>query len=907
MENFTDFFKKVEEKWQRIWEEKGVYQPEVDESKPKFFMTVPYPYVSGLLHLGSAYTYTRGDFIARYKRLRGYNVLWPQGWHLTGSPIVSRSYRLKMGDKKIIEDLISDGIPESDFKKLENPEGWAIYFMNLNREAFKKFGYSIDWRRELYTTYLNPWYDKFVKWQYRKLKEKNLITKGSHPVILDSKLKIVIGDHDRPDEYAGISYQEGIIIKFPLENKLGDIEGIFLPCFTLRSETIYGVTNIWINPSGKYVLAKVNSEYWILPNTIILEELRAQKFNVEIIREVSAEELIGKNAINPITKDKIPILPAKFVDIEIGTGIVMSVPSDAPYDYIALLDLTKDQEYSKIAEDCLRKMKPLFRLEGYSEFPARDIVEKLEIKSQEDRDKLEKATKEIYNKEFYNGIAREIYGKYAGKKVFEFKEEFEKEIIEEKIAVRYYTLPIRFVSRYNNKVIVGIVEDQWFLKYSDIEWKKLAHECVDGMFIYPENLKKVFHEYIEWYKDWACTHQKELGSTLPWDEKWTLESLSDSTLYTAFYTIYNLIKKIDPEKIGDDLFDYVFLGKGNKEELIRKYGEIIEEMRREFLYWYPVDIRTSGKDLIGNHFIFYIFHHTAIFPKELWPKGIIINGWVLTDGKKMSKSLGNYVSMKDAYEKYSVDALRFLIAYSGNSGLDDANLELSKVENAERYLMEWYSFCINNYNKGRVSEKLPVDLWFERVLYEKIKVIEMEYERLNMRNVINSIYDIDNSYKWYIKRCGEPHRDVINKYIIVKSIVLYPIVPHIVSEILERIGLDPLNPSWPYVEEVKDFENLDKREEYIRKIRDDISKILEIIRIEKPKKIKIIVARKEKYRNLKENYFIRNQEEELNILKDAATTISKEFYCDVDIDIEEKSSEEKSKKALPGKPAIIVI
>jgi len=900
MDNPVDFFKKIEEKWQRIWEERRVYEPKVDESKRKFFITVPYPYMSGLLHLGNAYTFTRGDFLARYKRLKGYNVLWAQGWHLTGSPIVSKAYRLKNRDEKIINDLKSDGIPESDFEQLKTPDGWAMYFMKINREIFKKFGYSIDWRRELYTTYLNPWYDKFVKWQYKKIREMGLITKGSHPVILDSKLKIVIGDHDRPDEYAGISYQEGLIIKFYLEK-----EKIILPCFTLRPETIYGVTNIWINPSSKYVLAKVNDELWIIPNTIVIEELKEQKFNVEVVREINTGELIGRYVINPITNKRVPILPAKFVDPEIGTGIVMSVPSDAPYDYIALLDLTRDKEYSETAKECLKNMISLFILEGYSEFPAKDIVERMNIQSQEEKDKLEKATKEIYNKEFYEGVAREIYGKYAGKKVFEFKDEFEKELIERGIAIRYYTLPIRFISRYNNKVIVGIVEDQWFLRYSDPKWKEKAHKCIDKMFLYPENLRKMLHDYVDWYRDWACTHQRELGSALPWDEKWTLESLSDSTIYPALYTIYHLIKQIPPEKIEDDLFDYVFLGKGDKEKLIERYGEIIEEMRKEFKYWYPVDIRTSGKDLIGNHFIFYIFHHVAIFPEEFWPKGIIINGWALSEGKKMSKSLGNYISMKDAYERYGADVIRFLLAYAGNSGFDDANIEISKANKVIEYLIEWYNFSINNYNKGRDDNKTSVDIWFEGFLYKKLKEIEEEYEKLNMRNVINLVYELDNTYKWYIKRINIPHKDIINKYIIIKSIVLYPVIPHIISEILERIGIDPLNIKWPEIKEIEGFEELEKREGYIMKLRDDIIKILEILEINKPNIIKIIVARKEKYNEYGET-FINNQEKEIEILKDAIDMLKREFNCEVYIEAEESSNEEKAKKAFPSKPAIVI-
>ncbi|MGB9674585.1 MAG: class I tRNA ligase family protein, partial [Nanopusillaceae archaeon] len=146
-----NLFREVEKKWQKIWEEKRVFESNANENKKKVFLTAPYPYMSGLLHLGHALTFSRIEFYARYKRLKGYNVLFPVAFHITGSPIVSKSMRLKEGDKKIIEDLKSDGIPEKDFEKLKTPEGWALYFMEYARKALKGMGYSIDWRREFYT------------------------------------------------------------------------------------------------------------------------------------------------------------------------------------------------------------------------------------------------------------------------------------------------------------------------------------------------------------------------------------------------------------------------------------------------------------------------------------------------------------------------------------------------------------------------------------------------------------------------------------------------------------------------------------------------------------------------------------------------------------------------------------
>jgi Leucyl-tRNA synthetase len=228
-----------------------------------------------------------------------------------------------------------------------------------------------------------------------------------------------------------------------------------------------------------------------------------------------------------------------------------------------------------------------------------------------------------------------------------------------------------------------------------------------------------------------------------------------------FYNIYGILyncssnKNIDPDKIEDDLFDYIFLNKGNGEEIIRKYGDIVKKMKEEFEYWYPVDLRSSGKDLIPNHLSFFIFHHVAIFDRKYWPRGIAINGYAVDAlGRKMSKSLGNYISLRDALRKYSADILRFIIAMSANSSYDDAKIDLNKSEFVMKYLISFYNYSIENYNKYKEYEKSYIDLWFENKLNKLAKEIEDEYEKLNYMNVINKIFELDNSFEWYLKRAS---------------------------------------------------------------------------------------------------------------------------------------------------------
>ena len=195
-------FKEVERKWQKIWKENHVFEPKVEEGKPKFFLTVPYPYTSGPLHIGHGRTNVIGDIIARYKRLSGYNVLWPMAFHVTGTPVLAISDSIKRGDKKVIE-MYKDYVRifEKDEKKVEEivksfvePKNVAEYFASKISQDFDRLGLSIDWRRKFYT--MEKFYNKFVEWQYYKLNDLGLITKGRHPVLYSPIDESAVGEDD---------------------------------------------------------------------------------------------------------------------------------------------------------------------------------------------------------------------------------------------------------------------------------------------------------------------------------------------------------------------------------------------------------------------------------------------------------------------------------------------------------------------------------------------------------------------------------------------------------------------------------------------------------------------------------------------------------------------------------------
>ena len=134
--------KQIEEKWQAEWEKAGVFEADPDPKKEKFMVTFPYPYMNGPLHVGHAFTATRVDVYARFKRMQGYNVLWPWAWHWTGQPLLGASERVSKGDEDFIRVLKEiDGVPEKELRKFVDPLYMAQYYTNEGRMAAKRIGF----------------------------------------------------------------------------------------------------------------------------------------------------------------------------------------------------------------------------------------------------------------------------------------------------------------------------------------------------------------------------------------------------------------------------------------------------------------------------------------------------------------------------------------------------------------------------------------------------------------------------------------------------------------------------------------------------------------------------------------------------------------------------------------------
>lgn len=814
-------FKKIEQKWQKRWEEEKIFEANVDPKKKKFFVTFPYPYVNGAPHIGAGFTNFRVDTYARFKRMQGFNVLYPQGFHATGEPILGAIERLNQNDPVQINTFETFGATDKDMKNFveHGPEFVAKYWMKRWIEDLKLGGFSVDWRRTFITTTMTPTYSRFIEWQYNTLRKKGYVIQGTHPVIWCPHCQSPTGDHDRL-KGEGESPIDHIIIKFRLDS------GEILPCGTLRPETVYGVTNIWVNPDIEYVKARVDKEVWITSDEAA-KKLKDQLKKVEIVGKIKGKDLVGKNVENPILKNKVPILPAEFVDPNSATGIVMSVPAHAPYDYQALVDLKSDIE-----------MISIIKVPDFGEFPAKEACEAKGVKSQKDRKKLDEATSIVYKKEFHRGILKSNCGEYAGLKVSECKEKLSKEFIRKGIADVMWETTAPVVCRCNTPNHVKILEKQWFLKFSDPEWKKKAKKCIKQMKFYPEEVRVQFENTVDWLKDKACTRKTGLGTPLPWDKEWIVETLSDSVIYMAYYTIARIInrEKTPAEKLTDEVFDYIFLGKGNAKQLSKEVGlseKLIENMRKEFEYFYPVDLRNSGKDLVQNHLTFHIFHHVAIWDNpKYWPKAIGVNGYVNISGAKMSKSKGNFIPLRDLIQEQSADLVRINIVAS-NEGLDDADWRDESVD-VYKSRIQFLNELILELKNAKRKKIDDMDLYLTSKMQMHIKNATDNYEMMNFRSATqNALFEFINDMKWYVNRCGgikNCNRKVLTDALSVVLKLITPLTPHVCEELWKRLDNKEFISlsSWPESKGSLIDKNVLELEDIFKKTIEDLNQVIKL-------------------------------------------------------------------------------
>lgn len=864
---------------------------DVDSKQGKFFCTFPYPYMNGVLHLGHAFTLAKCDFAARYHKLKGDKVLFPFAFHCTGMPICAAATRLKRelelygcppvfpvevaapvevkkapakgkGKKKKgggksakkkstkkwqWDILVEVGVPVELIPKFVDAKFWLNYFPPIAKEHLKEFGLMTDWRRSFITTDENPYYNRFVEWHFNTLKKKGKVVFGNRAAVFSPVDDQPCADHDRGSG-EGFGPQEYTIIHLELQqpypaalqtilddNKDKNFSGkVILPAATLRPETMYGQTNAFLKPDGNYgVFMMASGDLFVCSKRSALnmayQNLAVTRGKPDQWGSLTGAKLIGSKIKAPLCQyDSVYLLPLFTIKMGKGTGVVTSVPSDAPDDWAGLTDIQKKpalcEQYGIDIED-LKTYNAVGIIDtpGLGSTPAVDLCIKLKVQSQNDTAKLASIKDQVYLKGFTDGVM--IVGEFKGQAVRDVKPVIKKQLIDQGLATVYFEPEGLVMSRTGNECVVAY-SDQWYLSYGEKSWKiPVKDHIINTLETYNKKAQFEFEAKVDWLKERACSRQFGLGTLLPWDKQYVVESLSDSTIYMSYYTIAHLLQGgvlngqetgpsgVTPEQLTDEVWNYIFLNKQNP-TFKAEWGiaqTTLDEMKRSFEFWYPLDLRVSGKDLIGNHLTMSVYNHAAIWDEqpEMWPRSFFTNGHLMINAEKMSKNTGNFITLEAALKKFGVDATRLALADAGDT-LEDANFDEGFANTIILKLTKEWSFVTENYDAeaaAAMGDATEYKLYSERVFDNAINFAMNEADdamsKMNFHGAVSSgFYALVNSKDTYrfAATDGKLNPKLVKKYVESLALILAPFCPHFAEKIWRTVlkqDSSVIRASWP--------------------------------------------------------------------------------------------------------------
>ncbi|XP_015775131.1 PREDICTED: leucine--tRNA ligase, cytoplasmic-like isoform X2 [Acropora digitifera] len=833
--------KDIEAQMQKRWTESKVFETDSvppgspEAKKEKFFVTFPYPDMNGRLHLGHAFTISKAEFAVGYHRLKGKRCLFPFGFHCTGMPIKACADKLKYemndygfppkfpeeGKKNESKHMKSKvaaktggltyqweimqtlGLEDEEIRKFAGSHDyWLQYFPPLTKSDLQSLGLKVDWRRTFVTSDVNQFYDSFVRWHFWTLKDGGKVKFGKKFTIFSPKDGQPCMAHEResgedvaPQEYTGIKMK----ICEPFGGKLSALSGknVFLVAATLRPETMYGQTNCWVHPEIKYIAFESNIKDEVYISTrraarnMSFQEFTPEQGVVNELLELSGQDIVGIPLNAPLTAHSVVYtLPMLTIKEDQGTGIVTSVPSDSPDDYAALRDVKNKKAFREkygITDEMILPYEPIpiIRVPGYGDLCAAKACDDLKIKSQNDKDLLTEAKELTYKKGFYEGTI--IVGEYAGQKVEDVKKLLQKKMIDEGEARIYMEPDGKAISRSADECVVALC-DQWYLDYGDESWKNLAREALKDLNTYSDETRRNFEATLDKMQEHACSRSHGLGTRLPWDKQYLIGNLSDSTIYNAYYTVAHLLQQgpFDGSAGGP-------LG--------------ISKLRQEFQYWYPVDLRVSGKELVPNHLTYFIYNHCTVWSKEKdkWPQSIRANGFMLLNSKKMAKSTGNFLTLKAAVDKFSADGVRLALADAGDTAEGDVNFVEEELDCGILRLFTFLKWtkemlsCKDSLRTGSTS--CFDDRVFESCINKAIEETDENYKGMMFREALKTgFYELQAARDRYRENCLlGMHKDLVFRFVEVQTLLLTPICPHLAEHLWELMGKSEsvMNASWP--------------------------------------------------------------------------------------------------------------
>jgi len=923
-------FAKIERKWQDRWEKAGIFRVQ-ENPKKKFYVLEMFPYPSAAgLHMGHIRNYAMGDAFARFKRMMGFNVLYPMGYDAFGLPAENAAIKNKTYPKKYTEQAIA-GIKENQ----------------------KALGLSYDWSRELATCY--PEYYKWNQWVFLKMLKKGLAYKKEAPVNWCPKCETVLANEQvergkcwrcggrveirnlsqwflKITEYAdellqglkGLQWPDNI--KTMQENWIGRSEGtlisfkikgtdIEMPVFTTRADTFFGITFMLYAPEHPDVMNLVKGTGHEKPVKEFIRKVLLQDRFERTAEDKEKEGIfIGKYAINPITKEEIPIYIANFVLPDYGTGAIIAVPAHDQRDF----------EFAK-----------KFKL------PIRVVINppSYDLNPEEmSRAYMDQGT--LVNSQQFNGsmnydaideITKYLEKKGCGKATVQYK------LRDWGISrQRYWGTPIPVV--YCKKCGVVPVPEK------------------DLPVILPTDVKFTGHgnplAKLDKFIKVKCPKCKGAGRR----ETDTMDTFVDSNWYFLRYCSPKSKQMFDKKAVG---------------------------------YWMPVDQYIGGAEHAVMHLLYARFYTMVLRDLGLLKFGepftrLFNQGIVYKDGHKMSKSFGNVVTQEEIAKKYGTDTARLFLLFvaSPDSQLewsDKGIVGASKFLFRVRKLVDDFKPVGKKDGKDKKPRKIRLgktetrDLQITSKLHSTIKGVTENMEQLGFNKAIGSLMRFTNAL---VKYAEDPHDKVMQECLGKLLIMLSPFAPHTCEDLWERIGKNSSKKNfvsvqkWPAADKKMIDPKLELMERLVEQTRNDVKEIIKLVG-KKPKGIFIYVSPLWKYdihktilkaagkgeagkdnkgkdgkvkkgkggkasivHEIMKNPVIRKegkaavrfaerlsrevnlgkvlvQAEELQALKGALPMLEKEFSCSVHVfKAEEKDkirSAEKAMRAEPGKPGIEVI
>ncbi len=842
-------YAEMEKKWQSKWAEKKLNESERQDGKPKFMLIFAYPGLTGYLHVGHLRGYTYADALGRYKRMTGYNVLFPVGTHATGNGAISLASKIARKDEKTVDYLLRNGCSEEEIDKLKEPMDVVNFFNNVyQNDYWKRFGFLADWRR--FTCTLYPDYGKFIEWQFTKLKEKGLLVQKPYyapfcpvhgPVAVDpSETDISKGGLAETQEYT--------LLKFWCEERK-----FFLVAATLRPETIFGQVCFWARPDMEYSIVKKDGERWVV-SPQCAEKMSLQFDGVEEVGRIAGKDLIGLTCTAPMIHKQIPVFPADFVDPDVGTGLVTSCPSDAPDDWNSLQVAKANPELTEkygIPKDIVDAVVPvsIISIKGYGDFPAQSIIEKMKIPSVKDpakfRELMDEAKKQVYKDGYHMGVMKDVCGEFSGMRVEEAKDKIQQAMLASKEAEIFRDLTEEVVCRCGQRVHIKRIDDQWFINYADRQLTDSTKEHCRDMTIFPAQYYENVQGVLDWYRERACVRLGNwLGTRFPFDNKWIIEAISDSTLYPLFYTIslYSNTKQITPEQMTPEFFDYVVLEKGEPSAVAGSTGidqELLEKIRKDVHYWYPLDINLGGKEHMTVHFPVFLMNHRAILPDDMQPKGIIVNWYVTGKNKdKISKSKGGAQPIPGAVAKFGADSMRLYYAHVASMFVDvewDEDLVFTYKQKLENIM----SSVEDLINAEADVPSGDIDAWLLSRFNTHVSEIRAAMDRYDLRQMATVVYyDMSNDMRWYARRGGK-NRDTVMQALRIWINAMMPITPHVAEELWSEAGFEGLvsEAQFPEADDSKRNAAAEYGEGLVQEVIGDVNEIKKMAKTEVSKAV----------------------------------------------------------------------